>query len=482
MRSKSRDALRNSSSTFTIGRDFKPNHPVDFVAAEVVVDLRLYPGGYDVQLSSSLCSPDSSNADLRSDKPLVLPMLEERLKSSDDSSSGDTKLPIACAVFNLPPSQLYTTGAPSSDTQPTTRHLLRFTLPTSQYEVPTIVDPLTGETRSAPPKPAWLLHLSDDKYAFFHIVIRPSPEDRNAEGKKVVSVDGNVVNVAKEVPRISTEASYDYLEKVQSLDGSSAVPPELCCPLAITDLLMPDSSNEPTGYAQANDGDANADNGSSQLDNNVTDSPSILTPVDESLSLPGGPSALKSTSSSSKLLQLNQRMGLWNWWTSSQSHIEPAERQTGVISKEEARVGRSGKESTPGQFPSSRSSSSVSSSGPRATKPVSQASPETGPVTSFATQLRSPRFSASTLIAAVLIAFLVGSLLRSLLSPADFIYVVTDVRDVPGYSAEGTGGITGSPQGGTGRLEPGWREIKRLLEVKYLVGGWDFQVAVVRRH
>ena len=62
-----------------------------------------------------------------------------------------------------------------------------------------------------------------------------------------------------------------------------------------------------------------------------------------------------------------------------------------------------------------------------------------------------------------LIAFLLGSLLRSLLSPSDFIYVVTDV-------------------GSLEQEEGGWREIRRLVEVKYLVGGWDFQIAVVRRH
>ena len=69
----------------------------------------------------------------------------------------------------------------------------------------------------------------------------------------------------------------------------------------------------------------------------------------------------------------------------------------------------------------------------------------------------------STLIIVALIAFLLGSLLRSLISPADFIYVVSDLKDVDGFSA-------------------GWREIKRIVEVKYIVGGWDFQIAVVRRH
>lgn len=70
----------------------------------------------------------------------------------------------------------------------------------------------------------------------------------------------------------------------------------------------------------------------------------------------------------------------------------------------------------------------------------------------------------STVVVVALIAFLVGSLLRSLLSPADFIYVVTDEKEV------------GSVSAGT------WREMKRLLEFKYVLGGWDFQIAVVRRH
>ena len=77
------------------------------------------------------------------------------------------------------------------------------------------------------------------------------------------------------------------------------------------------------------------------------------------------------------------------------------------------------------------------------------------------------RFRLSTLIAFMLIAFLLGSLLRSLLSPADFIYVVNDLREVKDEF---------------GSVESGWREIKRLVEIKYIVGGWDFQIAVVRRH
>jgi len=78
-------------------------------------------------------------------------------------------------------------------------------------------------------------------------------------------------------------------------------------------------------------------------------------------------------------------------------------------------------------------------------------------------RMRERRFTLWTVIVIGLISFLIGSLLRSLISPADFIYVVTDLGEV-------------------GEIRGGWREVKRLVEVKYIVGGWDFQIAVVRRH
>lgn len=101
-----------------------------------------------------------------------------------------------------------------------------------------------------------------------------------------------------------------------------------------------------------------------------------------------------------------------------------------------------------------------------------------GTVVSVAT---APRYSLSSLLLVALIAFLLGSLLRSLLSPADFIYVVNDMSDAPDRL---TGQLRSdsSNQGLRGLVEPGWREIRRLFEIKYIMGGWDFQVAVVRRH
>ena len=72
----------------------------------------------------------------------------------------------------------------------------------------------------------------------------------------------------------------------------------------------------------------------------------------------------------------------------------------------------------------------------------------------------------SSVIAIALISFLLGSLLRSLLSPADFVYLARDAQDMHEVGDE----------------HGGWRELRRLMELRYILGRWDFVVAVVRRH
>jgi hypothetical protein len=72
----------------------------------------------------------------------------------------------------------------------------------------------------------------------------------------------------------------------------------------------------------------------------------------------------------------------------------------------------------------------------------------------------------SSVIVIALISFLIGSLLRSLLSPADFVYVAKDAQDMHEFGDE----------------HGGWRELRRLMELRYIFGGWDLVVAVVRRH
>lgn len=75
----------------------------------------------------------------------------------------------------------------------------------------------------------------------------------------------------------------------------------------------------------------------------------------------------------------------------------------------------------------------------------------------------------STVIFIALISFLFGSLLRSLLSPADFIYFTNSRDDSEIMRHDSAPGHVG------------WREVRRLVELKHSAFGWDFVLAVVRR-
>lgn len=202
LRSRSRDALRSAASAFSIGKEFKLHFPADFVVAEVVVDLRLYPSGYDVQLKSEFVRIGSSC------KPLPIVSMDqddndvqpESVEESEDSTKSETPtlLPFSPHVHLLPPSPLHTSSASGSNptSELPTRHLVRITLPTSQYLIPSVDDPLTGETRTAPPKPQWFRKLEEDGAAAnLTIIIRPLPEKYRKKGRKVVRVDGMIANV-----------------------------------------------------------------------------------------------------------------------------------------------------------------------------------------------------------------------------------------------------------------------------------------------
>ena len=137
--------------------------------------MRTYPDGYEVQISSQF-EPQSNSTGL----------LQLSHITSEFVSVGDGKaLPVNSSVHMLPPSPLYTSGN-GADTP--VRHLVRFTLPTAQYEMPNVEDPLTGEIRSAPEKPQWYKDLEGNmKRALVHISIRSLSVDRQKKGKKVPS-------------------------------------------------------------------------------------------------------------------------------------------------------------------------------------------------------------------------------------------------------------------------------------------------------
>jgi hypothetical protein len=183
------ERLRSPSSAFTIKGEIRQS--TDLLVAEIVVDSKLYPDGYDVILQSRI----------REDAKKI------PLKPAGDNSGDKKVLPIAYAVYTIPASPLHSAGL-NADRPP--RHLLRLSLPTAQYRISTVEDPLTGEVHSAPPKPQWLLDL-EEKGAVVDIDIKPASAS-SKPGSMIVTVDGNEVSVANEKASLTTLGRDELLD------------------------------------------------------------------------------------------------------------------------------------------------------------------------------------------------------------------------------------------------------------------------------
>ena len=170
-RSRSRDAARSSSSVFTSRGEVR--QPVDLLVAEIVVDSRLYPGGYDINLGSRI---------RRNARFITLPAPGQALGNEEKHKV----LPLATTIHAMPSSPLHSSGL-HEDRPP--RHLLRLTLPTAPYHGSTLQDPLTGEIRTAPQKPQWLVDLQEKGGGVVDVEIVPADRGSSSsvmvEGKKV---------------------------------------------------------------------------------------------------------------------------------------------------------------------------------------------------------------------------------------------------------------------------------------------------------
>lgn len=189
-RSRSREVLRSSSSVFTVRGEVR--QPVDLLVAEIVVDSRLYPGGYDVKLGSRI---------RRNAKFITLPAPGEALGSEER----DKVLPLVVTIHAMPSSPLHSSGL-HEDRPP--RHLLRLTLPTAQYHGSTLQDPLTGEIRTAPPKPQWLVNLQEKGGAVVDIEIIPANRNKSSS----VLADGKTVEVIGEKEALTNLGREELLD------------------------------------------------------------------------------------------------------------------------------------------------------------------------------------------------------------------------------------------------------------------------------
>jgi len=200
IRSPSSERIKSSSSAFTIKGELK--HSTDLIVTEVVVDTKLYPEGYDVAITSTV---------REGVKPISLAPSSNACSVGVDKSSVPTSNartpPISTSIYTVPASPLHSSGL-NADRPP--RHLLRLMLPTAQYQISTVQDPLTGETRGALPKPQWYLDLQDKGF-IVQVDIRPlggagekgkTPVNGNGAKKNggdvTARVGGVVVEVASE--------------------------------------------------------------------------------------------------------------------------------------------------------------------------------------------------------------------------------------------------------------------------------------------
>ncbi|KAJ7708750.1 hypothetical protein B0H17DRAFT_1030752 [Mycena rosella] len=396
-----RELRSRSSSAFTIKGEVRP--PTDLLVAELVVDSKLYPEGYTISLHTRLRADVAVGARVQ-----FIP-----LGAAAEETKTGAALPLATTIHTMPSSPLHSSGL-TADAP--TRHLVKLTLPTAQYQISTVRDPLTDEVRGAPPKPPWLLALEEGG-AVVEVEVRPG-------GRKgaVVVVDGKDVPVVNEKEALTTLGRDELLDdRISKMGVLSRTPNEsevlldqLKIPVAIADNLLDAGALA----AVAVDGE-----NSNELRDNSNAEGSKETVGTPPADAPPAPPVLQHAGASGLLGFLQTR------FTSS--------------------------------TPAAGASSAVSATSPLQARKLPGGLGDIDAPHEARTGA-APVYPLSTVVIIALIAFLIGSLFRSLLSPADFIYVVRELGE------EGEA--------------KGWREIRRLIEVKYIAWGYDVHIALVRRH
>lgn len=377
--------------------------------AEFIIDSRLFPGGYDVTTASMFLPEEFTHP-----VPLILP---------DDYAATTTRtIPLRVHIYTLPLSPL---RASATTTTPPARQLIRITLP-STHATPDVLDPLTGETRRGVEPPEWLKRLAAEQ-AIVRVSIGPGTI------KDKIRVDGNITDVLSEKKSIvalgraaleEDHVGYSLLSRAKVGEGPR-VPASLSSPVAASTHLH---SDEPVTRPPPTATMEQIVEEPAPVETPSTEDAPTLTPKP-----PARPSQSRRPSSS-----------LFGFLS---AYTNPVTKMPAITNAE------------------NKPKPTAELAPPPPAQPSAQ-EPLPSPVETVEPVQRlmfEQRHSSATVIIVALIAFLVGSLLRSLISPADFIYM-------------------GTPKSPNEQLDAdGWRQVKRLVEIKYGWWGWDFVVAVVRR-
>ena len=197
-------SLRNrSSSAFTLRHSSRS----DFLVGELVIDSKLYPDGYSIQLKSLVRQGGS-------------PVPLDSILQGGENSEEDV-LPLEYSLHTIPNSALYSSGIHATNP---TRHLLRLMLPTGRFEVSTVADPLSGEVQGPPEKPRWLKQLSEEGLqGLVYVVVGPA-EKKKKDGVVVVSKGGKreevgIVDEKESLTSVGRDELMD--ERINKMDIAS---------------------------------------------------------------------------------------------------------------------------------------------------------------------------------------------------------------------------------------------------------------------
>ncbi|QRV88538.1 start domain-containing protein [Ceratobasidium sp. AG-Ba] len=378
--------------------------------AEFIVDSRLFPTGYDITTASKFLTDDSS-------QPISL-------LGVDDSTYTTRDLPLKVSIYTIPLSPLRASAQP-------TRQLIRVTLPQVPQATQEVLDPLTGETRRGPEQPEWVKRLAAER-AVVRVTIGPGAikDKHRADGGivDVLSEKKSVVALGRAALEEEYVAGYPLLKRVKHVEGGQRVPNMLATPAAAATHLY---SDEPVAKPVP------------VIEEKVTEEPASAAEASTSPDVPiiSTPKA-SARPTPSRRPSASAIFGFLSSYASS-----PSTRMPPINDAE--------KETKPPAPPASPAPPL-----PTIPEPAAVGVLQPTPAQSF---LFDRRHSGARLIIVALIAFLIGSLLRSLISPADFIYMGPTAPTNDHLDSDG------------------WRQVKRLVEIKYGWWGWDFVVAVVRR-
>ncbi|KAJ8294920.1 hypothetical protein OF846_001989 [Rhodotorula toruloides] len=429
----------------------------DLVVAEFVVDLKQYPHGYAVTAVSQLLPAAGG------DELLSLDPLPARTPTTPSAATPPTQLPLRCVAHDAPLPSILTA---SLDAWKRANHLVRVLVPTGAMTHP-IQDPLrAGDEASKPAPPEWFRLLFDGPGALVEIKIvalsAPSPAgertaakrpkdtpapDRDLAGKvtgqaaKPVMFNGEklVVQSQKESKVVLSRFEDDELplqgarisrgpprkQRKSSIAPDvepdrpppQLLPAELQKPLAVSARLLAPKPVTPVV---------------DDFEFPDPKSPGNMTPALEEARSPvlGSKSTLKPSSSRRD--------------TGTSDTIAPAGPLLSLL----------------GNYQLSRLGATM-----MPTVDVTETSPA-GVVAVRRT------YTLSFVLLVALISFLLGSLLRSLLTPADYIIYrpVTSAQQADVEHAL------------LQAFDPArrWREARRLVELRGMLG-WDVIVAAVRR-